>query len=379
MLKKFVSPILIAGIIIATSGIFNPSIVMAASITQASDTMSRMDPSRPSDHTVIFYTSTGLASGQNITLAFSAGFTGIGSMVGADFDFATGSGSSDCDLATYTEQSVVTSGATASQFNIAGSSQTVTITSGGASATVNPGRCVRLRAGLNATNTTGSGPGTHQITNGPIGSSDTITIGGTFGDSGVISVDIIDSDQVTITANVNQTLTFDLDTAATDIESSAPYTVPLGVLSSGSVTRSGTASVNMIIAEGLTNASGGMNVTVRNANGSSGLVSTSTPADQITSTTGTMAAGTPNYGLCVATAALSGFTRATGYVSDTCALASATNGIRGLSTTATNILTSSAPISSGHAEIVVNATISGSTPAHTDYTDTLTFVATASY
>ena len=378
MIKKFISSIVIVSLIVMTSGILNPYVAMAASITTATDTMSSLRASTASDHTIMFVTPTGLASSQSMTLVFSAGFTGIGSMVGADFDLAENSGSV-CTAGSWTEESVVTSGATTSQFNIAGSSQTVTITSGGASATIPAGRCIRIRAGLNATNTTGSGPGTHQITNGAVGSSDTITIGGTFGDSGIISVDIIDDDQVTVSATVNQTLTFDLDTAATDTESSAPYTVPLGVLSGGSVTRSGTASVNMIIAEGLTNASGGMNVTVRNANGNLGLRSTSTPADYIPSTTGTMAAGTPNYGLCVATAALTGFTRATGYTSDTCALASGTNQIRSLSTTATDILTSSAPVSNGHAEIVVNAAISGSTPAHTDYTDTLTFVASASF
>lgn len=366
-------------LVVMTSGFLNPYVAIAASITTASDTMSRLKASTASDHTFLFVTPTGLASGQNMTLVFSAGFTGVGSMVGADFDLAEGS-TGVCSSATFTEKSVVTSGGSASQFNIAGASQTVTITSGGASATLTAGRCIRIKAGLNATDTTGSGPGTHQITNGATGSTDTITIGGgTFADSGVISVDIADDDQVTVSATVNQTLTFDLDTAATDQESGAPYTVPLGILSSGSVTRSGTASVNMIIAEGLTNASGGMNVTVRNANGTNGLVSTSVSADKIPSATATMATGTANYGLCVATANLAGFTRATGYVSDTCALSSGTNQVRALSTTATDILTSSAPVTAGHAEIVVNAAISGITPAHTDYTDTLTFVAAASF
>jgi len=358
-----------------TSGILNPQIAMAASITTATDTMTRLKASTLSDHEFRFVTPTGMAISTNMTLVFSAGFTGVGTVVVADVDVAENSGSV-CTAGSWTERSM---GVGVSQFNATGASQTVTISAGASATPLTAGRCIRVRIGANATDVTGSGPGTSRITNGAVGSSDTITIGGTFGDSGIISADIIDDDQVTVSATVNQTLTFDLDTAATDIESGAPYTVPLGVLSGGSVTRSGTASVNMIIAEGLTNASGGMNVTVRNANGNQGLKSTSAPADYIGSTTGTMSAGTPNYGLCVATAALTGFTRATGYVSDTCALASGTNQIRALSATATDILTSIAPVSAGHAEIVVNATISGSTPAHTDYTDTLTFVATASF
>lgn len=378
MIKKFVSTIVIVGLVVVNFGILNPSVTLAASITTATDTMSRLKASTASDHTIMFVTPTGVASGRAITLTFSNGFTGISSMAGPDFDLAENSGSV-CTAGSWTEKSVVSLMPNSSQFGIIGNLQNVTISSGGAGATINPNRCIRLRAGLNATDTTGSGPGDSQITNGAVGSSDTITISGDFGDSGIISVDIIDDDQVTVTANVNQTLTFDLDTAATDQESSPPYTVPLGVLSSGSVTRSGTASVNMIIAEGLTNASGGMNVIVRSANTTHGLTSTSVPSDFIPSTTGTMAAGTPNYGLCVATAALSGFTRATGFVSDTCALGSGTNQIRGITGTGIDILTSSAPVSSGHAEIVVNAAISGSTPAHTDYTDTLTFVASASF
>ncbi|MGH7249543.1 MAG: hypothetical protein ACREGC_01070, partial [Minisyncoccia bacterium] len=129
-----------------------------------------------------------------------------------------------------------------------------------------------------------------------------------------------------------------------------------------------------------TNSSVGMNVTVANANGTSGLKSTSTPADFIASSTGTMAAGTSNYGLCVATSGLVDFSRAAGtYGADTCALSSGTNQIRALSTTPANILTSSGVLAAGHAEIVVNAAISGSVPAHSDYSDTLTFVATATF
>ena len=226
--------------------------------------------------------------------------------------------------------------------------------------------------------TTGGTGSASTITNGAVDDDDTITIGGGFGDTGVITVDIIDDDQVTVTATVNQTMTFDLDTATTGTtETNTPYTVPLGTLSSSSVTVSG-GSINMIIAEGDTNASGGMNVTVRNANGANGLTSTSTPADRIESATATMVAGTENYGLCVASAALSGFSRATAY-NTTCALSSSSNAVVGLTSTASDILTSSTPVSSAHAEIVVNAAIAGATPAHDDYTDTLTFIATSSY
>ncbi len=243
------------------------------------------------------------------------------------------------------------------------------------------GFCMRLVWGTAAT-TGGTGSASTIVNATNVDDDDTIVIGGAFGDSGTITVDIIDDDQVTISASVNQTLTFDIDAEADfgSDESSAPYTVELGTLSTGSVTHSDSSSVKMIVLEAATNASGGLNVTVQNANGASGLVSTSTPADTIASSTGTMAAGTSNYGLCVATAGLTGFIRAAGtYDAAACALASATNPIRGLTTTPANIVTSSSVLASGHAEVVVNAAISGSVPAHADYADTLTFIGTATF
>lgn len=182
----------------------------AASLTTMTDNMSRIKASTASNHEIKFTTPSGVASGGIITLTFSAGFTGIGSLVGADFDFAEGS-TGVCSSATFTEESVVTATPSTSQFSIAGAGQVVTITSGGATALIPATRCVRLRIGLNATDVTGSGPGVNQITNGAIGSSDTIAIAGSFGDTGTIGVEIITDDQVVVTATVDPTITFTID------------------------------------------------------------------------------------------------------------------------------------------------------------------------
>lgn len=184
-----------------------------------------------------------------------------------------------------------------------------------------------------------------------------------------------------ICATITQpTITFDLDTGTSGTTENGPgYSVPLGVLSSSSVTVSN-GSINMIIVEGDTNASGGMVVTVYNTNGVDGLVSTSVPADKIpSSTTSPITAGTARYGLCVASTGLTGFSRSTAY-NTTCALSSTSNNIVGLSTTPADILNSGgAPLSSGHAEVVVNATISPTTPSHNDYTDNVTFIASGTF
>ncbi|MBY0376451.1 hypothetical protein K2P96_00550, partial [Patescibacteria group bacterium] len=56
------------------------------------------------------------------------------------------------------------------------------------------------------------------------------------------------------------------------------------------------------------------------------------------------------------------------------------NTVGAVTTTAQNIYDSnSLPISGARAEIMVNASISGVTPAHSDYTDTLTFIATGTF
>lgn len=206
LLNSWITKVLAIALIVAGFGV-QGQVAFAASITSASDNISRLKASTAANHEIKFVTPSGVASGGTITLTFSSDFTGIGSLVGADFDFAENSGSV-CTGGTWTEKSVVTSTPSASQFSIAGSGQVVTITSGGASATMAAGRCIRLKIGTNATDTTGSGPGTNQITNGAVDDDDSIAIAGTFGDTGTIAVDIIADDQVVITATLGPSISF---------------------------------------------------------------------------------------------------------------------------------------------------------------------------
>jgi len=371
MIKKFVSSVVVVALILMTSGIINPFAATAAGpITTATDTMSRLKVSTPSNHEIKFVTPTGIAGGQSVTLTFQSGFTGVSGILYSDVDFASGD-TNNCSTATFTEKTLATNPATTT-WGVTSSGQVITILSG--TDTVAASKCLRIRIGTNAVSQT---TGVNQISNGTIGNY-TITVGGTFTDSGQISVALMDDDSVSVSASVNQTMSFDLDVGYTTGENGPTYQVPLNTLSASTVSMSNGSSIKTIYADGGTNSSGGMNVSIRNANGNQGLKSTSVPADYIGSTTGTMSVGVPNYGLCVATAALAGFSRASAY-NTTCAISSGTNGIVGLTSTAADLLTSSAPVAAGHAEVVVNAEISTATPAHTDYTDTLTFIATASY
>lgn len=368
---------MMVSLVVMTSGISSPLIATAATVTTARAVFGRLIQNANADSVIVTFASpSGIQAGgaDSITLTFSTDFT-VKAVDALNFDIGLATTAGACSAVTYSNETVALA-ASATQWGVGIAGRVITL-SPDTDVTLAANYCIRVAMGTAAT--TGGTGSADTIANGSSSDGDTITIAGAFGDVGTITVDIVDSDQVSVTATVNQTLTFDLDAAATDTETNSPYAVALGVLSASAVTRSGTGGVYMIIAEGGTNASGGMNVTVNNAFGANGLVSTSVPTDKITSTTGTMAIGTANYGLCVATTNLTGFARATGYTSDTCALASGTNQIRGLSTTPTSILTSTAPVATGHAEIVVNAEISAITPAHADYTDTLTFIATSSF
>jgi hypothetical protein len=363
--KGVVAKVLLTALLMVSAQVA-PNIAQAASATQISDVMTRLKASTASDHEIKFVTPSGVASGGIITLTFSAGFTGIGSLIGADFDFAEGS-SGTCSSATFTEKSVVTSSPSTSQFSIAGSSQVVTITSGGVSATITAGRCVRLRIGLNATDVTGSGPGTHQISNGAIGAADTVAIAGSFGDTGTLSVDIITNDQITISATVDPTITFTLiDASASD------NAIGFGTLTSGAARYANAAStgsasdVSAVTMTVATNASSGYVLSYVGATLTSG-------SDTIAVATITGDAdgtpGTPQF--------------ATGYTTSgsstiVTAYANASNNWSFVAGATTTIVSRTTPTNTETIGGHYLANIGGATPAGA-YSTTLTYIATGTF
>lgn len=372
--SKFLSTITI----LALLAVMVPQIATAATITSAKATFGRLKASIANESgTIQFATPTGIqaGTGDTITFTFSADFT-LAAEVAANFDIELGDGAT-CSSATYADE-VVALVASATDWGVDVTGNVITLDPETDQA-LTAGFCMRLVWGTAATEV-GTGSAS-TITNGAVDDDDTIAVAGAFGDTGTITVDIIDDDQVTVSATVNQSITFDLDTSVADGETATPYTVALGTITTTDTRVSGsTDSVNMIIAEGDTNASGGMVVTLRNANGANGLKSTSVPGDDIGSTDGALVDGTERYGLCVITVGLVGFTIATPYSANTCATNSETNDVEGLTTAGEDILNSgSAPLASGHAEISVGAGISGTTVAHADYADTLTFIATGTF
>lgn len=357
--KKFLSASIIVSMLLV---MLTPSFALAASVTSFSVLLSRETAATLANQTITFTTPTGVGSGQQIILTYDNS-TSI--PVALDFE--------DIDLTDDGVNVTLAAAPAAATWGVVRTSGTViTFTNG--TTVVAPGSVIAIEIGTHAT--TGA-TGVEQITNGSAGTT-SLTLSGTFTDTGTASMPIVDSDQVSITASVNSSITFDLDAALTDTESGTPYSVALGTLTTGAVARSG-ASINSIWADLNTNATGGAIVTVTSAKGALG--STSVPANTIPSATATMAAGTANYGICVAsnTAATGTLNEVAPFNGATCA-DGAVNTVGVLTTSPQNILNSnSGPIAAGRAQIRVNAAISGVTVAANDYTDTLTFIATGTF
>ena len=201
-----------------------------------------------------------------------------------------------------------------------------------------------------------------------------------------MALSIMDDDQVTVSATVDPSLTFDIDIQTTcGSESAAPYTVGLGTLTSTVVT---SADSNICL-ELDTNASGGAIVTVQGS-GSFDALESAGSGDSIGTTYGSatgLVAGTEGYGLCVAaTNAVTGSATAVAPYNGNCTGTTAGGGniVGGVDSAAPQqILTSNAASLDGTAnntaDIVVKAAISGTTAAANDYTDVLTFIATGTF
>jgi hypothetical protein len=375
---KFISVVTIFVFLAVTVG---PQFAVALPVTSARAVFGRLAPGNAESVVITFVSPTGIQAGtsDDIILTFSADFT-LAAEAAANFDIGLGD-SGTCSTATYTDEGVHLAAPDASNWQVDVTGNVITLDPD-TDSSLTAGFCVRIEMGTAAT--TGGTGAVDTVVNGAIDDNDTIVITGGFGDTGTITVDIIDDDLVNISATVNQSITFDLDVGTAGSEDTGtPYNVALGTVTVTDTRVSGaTDSVNRIMMDLNTNATGGAVVTVRNTNGANGLVSTSVPADNINSADGAMIDGTENYGLCVisVTQTTGTLAKASPYDTGSCAADTETNDIQGLTTTGENIInTSGAPIAAGRAQIAVNAAISGVTVAHSDYTDTLTFIATATF
>lgn len=341
--------------------------VKAAALTSLSDTMTRLTISTAANHDIAFTTTTAVAAGETIEIRFdpTTNAFAIPSLVVGDMT-ATGMTLDDTCAGAGTDR------VTTTVVN-AGPADTITFT-------------------VCAGDTVPAGPitlalGNNHVTNPGSAGSYQISIGGTMTDSGTLAVAIVDSDEVTITATIDPSLTFDLDTYATaaafptNTETAAPYTVALGSLTIGGVKGSnGGGGINSIWVDLSTNATGGAVVTVRDiGTGAAAGLYASSVSHNIPSSTTLLDGTAEGYGVCVKDAAASSGTLQ-GLAPYVAGCAYATHNVGALALTTTDILNSAgAPLNAGRAEILVKAAATSLTPAAVDYEDTMTFIATGTF
>jgi hypothetical protein len=216
-------------------------------------------------------------------------------------------------------------------------------------------------------------------------------LGGSAGITGTFAVTTVTDDQISITASIDPSITFNVGAQASGTACSGSFsgnggTVALGSLTAGAVATSDT-SVSNICTRLTTNAGSGAVVTVKSLNAA--LKSTSTPTHAIASATATLTAGTSGYGLCVgssgagsetgkdATTPASATPTASAPFASACTTAA--HNVGGLTTSTQSLWTLSDASQNAYFKVYVKAAISGTVPAHPDYADTLTFIATGTF
>ena len=223
----------------------------AAQLTTLSDTLSTSQPNTASNHTIQFTTPSGVAAdGSTITVTLPSGF-GMGSVGEDDVDIAD----DGVDLTT-----AGVCGATNAAVTVASQTITIEICSGGGGA-IAASSVVTIEIGDNAT---ASGLGANQVTNHATEGSYELAIGGTMADEGYTQLVIIESVLVTgevetyfefSIAGVDEGETVNADATQTFATTTAT-TVPFGTVS---------PSTEYVLAQDLavtTNAGDGFTVTV---------------------------------------------------------------------------------------------------------------------
>lgn len=327
------------------------SVVVAAPLTSVSDVMSRLKASTLSNHTIKFITPTGVAAGGTMTITFPAGFT-MGTFNVNNVDLSTGASCSSIS-----SERTLAASASGSTWGVAQATQTITITSG--TDTITAGHCVEVEIGSNATS---GATGSTQITNPATPGTYQITIGGTFGDTGSTSVQIIADDQVVVTATVDQTLSFSISDNTTEF----------GTLGSGAAKYADDSAGNAasVVAHNLvagTNAAGGYIITYNGTNLQSGanIIDAATITGDVDGTP-----GSEQYALSLS--------KSGGSATVTSAYDQASNNWAFVPSTTTTLVTQTAVEASTTYDVRYIANIATLTPAGS-YSSTINYIATATF
>lgn len=172
-------------LLICSLCLFLSDVTKAASLVDVSDTLDNPNVSEGSDHTIIFTTPSGVSAGETITLQFSTVFD-LSALTINDIDVSVSS--TDLTLAG------TAAGAT---WGVSISSTTIQLQSG--TGTIAPGETVQIEIGTNATY---GAAGSNQVQNPALPGAFSITIGGTFGDSSLVQVFVLQDNSISVSATV---------------------------------------------------------------------------------------------------------------------------------------------------------------------------------
>jgi hypothetical protein len=360
--KNFVTSVtsflVILGIVLGAS-VTHVELAFAAALSSLSDTQSSVKVSNLSDHTFQFVTPSGVAATTNVSINFPNGWNtnalGVNSI-----DFATSTSAACSGFADANIQAGAASGLT---WGIATTTTSVTITSG--TAVIPANRCIQVRIGSNAIF---GGIGTTTISNPSSATTSVIIIGGTFGDTGTISVNIINDDTVAMTGTVNQSLTFTISTS----------TIYFGTLGSGAAKFASSTNlagdtietVAHFLAVG-TNAPSGFSLSVRGQTLTSQQNALNT-IDFIGGTAASSTPGTEQFGLRATQAGGTGVTVASPFSSAT------SYGYNATATSSATLATGSGSTATATFSLRYVTNIAALTEAGT-YAANLVYVATANF
>ena len=175
-----------------------PKTASAGFLTALSDTVSNLTASTVANHVIKFTTPTGVASGATIILTYDNSTS-----IAALFDYT------DVDIQDAGSDVPVAAAPSGATWGAVRTSSTViTLTNG--TTVVAAGHVITIKIGTNANFGVS---GTHQITNGAIGTT-TLRVTGTFGDTGVMTTTMITNGVVALSAEVLASLTFTLSSNA---------------------------------------------------------------------------------------------------------------------------------------------------------------------
>lgn len=165
------------------------------------------------------------------------------------------------------------------------------------------------------------------------------------------------------------TLSYDIDVSSIDEETAAPYELDIGTLSAGSVT----TGSDKIWIDLTTNAAGGGSVYVY---GNTGGLYSQTANYTISGVSANLSAVSEGFGLQSASVSES----SGGPFAAVSPYNGSSENVGIVSTNPQTVFdSSSAPITSGRSSMTVKAKIKDLTPASTDYTETLTFIAAGNF